>query len=367
LFGRHFIAAHQQAGDFEVVTVNGQLQKNGGNVASYFCTAEGRVIHAVGKNVDAGRLLKEAHWAIDVYRRARQQAPKNLAAQARLIQDAHLAALGTGRDRFEKLVQREFPKARSEDIEWRRQRIRDRLEKKNNYHRGETPARTDPRIVARRRVAERLPGEQAHQLLAAEPLAPYRQVEKRMFERLSGEKYASRRSTVYAAGRQFEIARTQGRPLLLVFYQGHGEHRDEQDAATTGLLLRLKADRVVSQVLRSYVVVALPLREMAALSQLNEIPPYTFARKSSPNLLIARPDGKQVAELYAEMSAQQMVAGLWPPLVASRLAHTETLAKAGKIAEAKGLLRQILARPMDGQTRAAARERLDELIARIDR
>jgi hypothetical protein len=32
----HFVSAYQQVGDFEVVNVNGELQKNGGNVAGYF-------------------------------------------------------------------------------------------------------------------------------------------------------------------------------------------------------------------------------------------------------------------------------------------------------------------------------------------
>ena len=59
-------AAFQQAGDFEVVSVNGQLQKNGGNVASYFCTSAGRVIHAVGKQVSPQRLLQEGEWAVDL-------------------------------------------------------------------------------------------------------------------------------------------------------------------------------------------------------------------------------------------------------------------------------------------------------------
>jgi hypothetical protein len=36
------VAAHQQAGSFEVVNQARVLVKNGGNVASYFCTPDGR-------------------------------------------------------------------------------------------------------------------------------------------------------------------------------------------------------------------------------------------------------------------------------------------------------------------------------------
>lgn len=62
------MAAHQQAGDFQVVVQGGQIvQKNGGNVASYFCTPEGRVVNAVLGPVGADELLREANWATDAY------------------------------------------------------------------------------------------------------------------------------------------------------------------------------------------------------------------------------------------------------------------------------------------------------------
>ena len=67
MFAARFVAAHQQVGDFRVVDVNGRLEKNGGNVASYFCTPDGRVIHAVTGPVSAEQLLHEARWALDVY------------------------------------------------------------------------------------------------------------------------------------------------------------------------------------------------------------------------------------------------------------------------------------------------------------
>jgi hypothetical protein len=40
-------------------------QKQGGNVASYFCTADGRVLHAVPGPVNADTLLREARWAVE--------------------------------------------------------------------------------------------------------------------------------------------------------------------------------------------------------------------------------------------------------------------------------------------------------------
>ena len=57
----HYVSTFQKVGTFKIV--NGQ--KQGGNVASYFCTTDGRVLHAVAGPVDAGTLLREAHWVID--------------------------------------------------------------------------------------------------------------------------------------------------------------------------------------------------------------------------------------------------------------------------------------------------------------
>ena len=60
----NFVAAHQQVGSFEVVNQFGKLQKNGGNVASYFCDPAGRVIHALTGPASAEELLAEARWAV---------------------------------------------------------------------------------------------------------------------------------------------------------------------------------------------------------------------------------------------------------------------------------------------------------------
>lgn len=85
-----FVAAHQQAGDFQVVVRNGKVeQKNGGNVASYFCTPEGRVINAVLGPVEAEELLREAKWAVDVYATVQDATPRERDAR---LTAAHLDA-----------------------------------------------------------------------------------------------------------------------------------------------------------------------------------------------------------------------------------------------------------------------------------
>ena len=58
---QQFVASFQKVGTFKIV--NGQ--KQGGNVASYFCTPSGQVLHAVAGPVDAATLLREARWAVE--------------------------------------------------------------------------------------------------------------------------------------------------------------------------------------------------------------------------------------------------------------------------------------------------------------
>jgi hypothetical protein len=61
-----FVSTYQKVGTF---TLAG-LQKQGGNVATYFCTPDGRVLHAVAGPVNADTLLREARWAVDTHKLA---------------------------------------------------------------------------------------------------------------------------------------------------------------------------------------------------------------------------------------------------------------------------------------------------------
>jgi hypothetical protein len=62
----HFVAAVQKVATFQI---NGG-QKQGGNVAAYFCTADGHVLHAVPGPVSADIFLSEARWANETYQLA---------------------------------------------------------------------------------------------------------------------------------------------------------------------------------------------------------------------------------------------------------------------------------------------------------
>jgi hypothetical protein len=62
----YFCSSYQKVATFKIV--NGQ--KQGGNVAAYFCAPDGRVLHCVAGPVDAGTFLREAKWVVEIAKKA---------------------------------------------------------------------------------------------------------------------------------------------------------------------------------------------------------------------------------------------------------------------------------------------------------
>jgi hypothetical protein len=69
---KHFVSSFQKVATFQIV--NGQ--KQGGNVASYFCAPDGRVLHCVAGPVDGATMLREAKWVVDSVKRAMEENKK---------------------------------------------------------------------------------------------------------------------------------------------------------------------------------------------------------------------------------------------------------------------------------------------------
>lgn len=57
----NFCSSYQKVATFKIV--NGQ--KQGGNVAAYFCAPDGRVLHCVAGPVDAATFLREIKWVVE--------------------------------------------------------------------------------------------------------------------------------------------------------------------------------------------------------------------------------------------------------------------------------------------------------------
>jgi len=88
-FKTHLIASYQKVGTFRLA---GE-QKQGGNVASYFCTSDGRVIHVVAGPVDADTLLREARWAVETWKLAQLATAEADPKLQAFFRNAHAARL----------------------------------------------------------------------------------------------------------------------------------------------------------------------------------------------------------------------------------------------------------------------------------
>jgi hypothetical protein len=62
----HFVSSYQKVGTFRIA--NGQ--KQGGNVASYFCLPDGQVLHVIAGPVNAATMLREARWVVETWKMA---------------------------------------------------------------------------------------------------------------------------------------------------------------------------------------------------------------------------------------------------------------------------------------------------------
>ena len=69
---RHYVSAFQKIATFRKI---GQA-KVGGNVASYFCTSDGEVLHILPGPIDPHTFLREARWANETYNLAQLENKK---------------------------------------------------------------------------------------------------------------------------------------------------------------------------------------------------------------------------------------------------------------------------------------------------
>lgn len=239
-------------GDFEVVRVNGLLQKNGGNVASYFRTPDGKVIHAVTGPVDAEELLAAAQWAVQMYQQVRN-----------------------------------FP------IEEQRLQI----------------AAAHQRAKSQNNQAVLI-----HRLLAENPLPLLSDVYQYVFERILGERVRKSKSGIMLATQGVHYARKQGLPILFIFHKSFNNEPIKR--AWFDYIKRNTASRGDPLLLlsESYCIIAAPLRELPALSRELKVPPYSAPNSGTPLFVVTNSKGEQLQALtgwgHDEELVREMIKGL---------------------------------------------------------
>jgi hypothetical protein len=86
----YFVSSFQKVATFRIV---GNGQKQGGNVASYFCAPDGRVLHVIAGPVDAETLLREAKWVVESTKKAMAESKGDGAIFKAYFRKAHAERL----------------------------------------------------------------------------------------------------------------------------------------------------------------------------------------------------------------------------------------------------------------------------------
>jgi hypothetical protein len=255
------VAAYQQVGSFEVVDEHGKLERNGGNVASYFCTPDGHVIEAVTGPVDADELLAEARWAVASYDAARNGQPGDIGA---LLAQAHRRAATVDQGQ----------------------------------------ARTsNPQAI--------------HQLLANKPFPPLSAVYEEIFERILKQRVNLPGDGIERVAESVAEAKARQSPILFVL---HKERSNGEAVAKWNSLVahgRRGKSGPLGKLAESYLVIALPLNALPAASQRLGIRPYAAPDKSEPLLVVTRPDGRQLTAVTTWEKPDELARALAVGLVQS--------------------------------------------------
>jgi hypothetical protein len=158
------VSSFQKVSDFRIVN----NQKQGGNVASYFCASDGRVLHVIPGPVDARTLLREARWVVETFKLAQLEGQDDAMRFVIFIRKAHADRL---RQEY-RLDGRDLPAP--------------------NYNAIAPAIQTLPDLARGKNRAQRLGQQaQAHLLLAAYPMPRIEQVYVLVFERILNQRLST--------------------------------------------------------------------------------------------------------------------------------------------------------------------------------
>jgi len=203
----YFVSSYQKVATFKIVNGN----KQGGNVAAYFCAPDGRVLHCVAGPVDADTFLREAKWVVETTKDCIEKSKGDGAKFKELFRKAHAEKLRTEFGIVVEAVTYDPPAAMDE---------KDALTYRDPTGRPLAPKLPPPPIdgpdvtlgaakfEAMQKDAATAPGNRAvecrggrkvvvtnqglvHQIMAAHSLVPIERVYGTVFENILGEKIST--------------------------------------------------------------------------------------------------------------------------------------------------------------------------------
>lgn len=355
------MAAYQQKGDFEVVRVKGNVQKNGGNVVTYFCTPDMRVLHFVVGPVSAGKLMDEAAWAHRVYDTTRQrtvgklnkvQMTKATRNQLATVRKEHAEMIAGD----ETSILRQMAASRANYLKSQRQATPYRQASYGRKPAKKAPAeRWEPLLWSLGGSNE----ERVHRLLAFDPLPPLAAVDTTVFRRLAGQTVNDQDGSVGRAIADLQRAEKTGRPVMFVFYRHWQGWRNSQQRK---MLRQSPNNKLIAQ----FTVINLPINEQPALSA--HLPGFelpTVGENASVQIVLADCRLKQLSVVSDRVEPQVFAATLRRAVAENQIAFAEHLVESERRLDAKRVLYKAR-RSDDRGVAAKAETMLAKLLAKND-
>jgi hypothetical protein len=158
-----------------------------------------------------------------------------------------------------------------------------------------------------------------HELFAFNPLPRLQDVYQEIFEKILGQRVSKAGPRLAQAAAKIELAKKTGRPILFVMH--------EQGWAMPNLT------NTTSQLISEFVVIAMPLKEAPALSQLTGQPPYEGDRPARPLYVIARSDCGQLRSVagWNQNQLNSALADGWADALERRPPNVRTLVRAQRL------------------------------------
>ena len=178
LVNKHFIASFQRVGSFKI---EGK-QKQGGNVATYFCAPDGRVLNVIAGPVDAKTMLEETEWTIQKTRDAIKDSKGNAGKFKGLLRKYHAERL---QDKYNARV---TPILKDQTM----QDLKTALAYRDADGRKLAPVLPLPPIENVREARQLSNLGKSHQLLAAHAGAKIEQIYGAVFEGILNEKVTTK-------------------------------------------------------------------------------------------------------------------------------------------------------------------------------
>jgi hypothetical protein len=178
LVNKHFLASFQRVGSFKI---EGK-QKQGGNVATYFCAPDGRVLNAIAGPVDARTMREETEWTIQTTRDAIRESKGNADRFKGLLRKAHANWL---RDKYDARV---TPILRDQGG----QNLETALAYRDKDGRKLAPVLSLPAIENKEEAKSLSNLGKTHQLLAAHAGAKIEQIYGAVFQGILNERVTTR-------------------------------------------------------------------------------------------------------------------------------------------------------------------------------